>query len=68
MRQAKSRRPFTLTDSTGEQIAHGIAYHQGNVQVYMRPDYSPWQMQLSDVLMLDGVAGFHWKKEQPDAR
>lgn len=60
MKQSKSRRPFILTDSNGTEIAHGIAYHQGNVQVYMRPDYSAWQMQLSDVLHIDGVVGFAW--------
>lgn len=56
----KPRKPFILLNANSKQIGHGIAYHQGNVQVYMRPHFSAWQMQLSDALMLDGVAGFQW--------
>lgn len=60
MKHHKSRRPFILTDSNGTEVGNGIAYHQGNVQVFMHPDFSARQMQLSDVLYLDGVANFAW--------
>lgn len=56
----KSRKPFILLDKHNAQIGHGVAYHQGNVQVYMKPDYAALQMHLVDVLFIAGVCCFQW--------
>ena len=38
--------------------------NEGNVQVYLEIDgNAAQQMQLADVLSLDGVVSFHWKQE-----
>ena len=45
-------------------IGHGVAYEEGNVQVYMKPDNAAWQMQLCDVLKLKGVKTFRWSDKR----
>ena len=57
----KPRRPFILLDVKGVQIGRGVAYHEGNVQVYMESaGNAAWQMQLVDVLKLKDVDKFCW--------
>ena len=56
----KRRKPFILLDCNSKEIGHGVAYAENNVQVFMRPDFAAWQMQLVDALALDGVMGFRW--------
>ena len=60
----KPRRPFALHDADGNMIGHGVAYEEGNVQVYMKPDNAAWQMQLDDVLKLKGVKTFRWSDKR----
>ena len=58
----KPSKPFILKDKHGTTIGHGKAYPEGNVQVYLdRDNHAAQQMQLSDVLSLDGVKSFHWE-------
>ena len=60
----KRRKPFTLKDRHGAVIGHGVAYPEGNVQVYLKANgNAAYQIQLSDVLLLDGVASFHWRSQ-----
>lgn len=62
-KDTKPRRPFLLFDVRGIQIGRGTYYTEGNVQVYISEHQeSAWQMQLSDVLLLDGVTTFRWAK------
>ena len=61
---SKRRKPFILRNKHGAVIGHGVAYNEGNVQVYLETDgNAAQQMQLADVLSLDGVVSFHWKQE-----
>ena len=60
----KPRRPFALHDADGNRIGHGVAYEEGNVQVYMKPHDAAWQMQLDDVLKLKGVKTFRWSDKR----
>ena len=62
---SKTRKSFILIDTLNREIGRGIAYPQGNVQVFMRPDSAAWQMQLSDVLSIKGVRGFQWTDTPP---
>ena len=61
----KRRKPFILLDCNSKEIGHGVAYAENNVQVFMRPDFAAWQMQLSDVLSIKGVRGFQWTDTPP---
>ena len=59
--ETKRRKPFILLDEKGRQIGRGVCYDQGNVQVYMgEHQEAAWQMQLADVLQLEGVTTFRW--------
>ena len=61
MKEKKRRKPFILLDKKGRQIGRGICYDEGNVQVFMQSSQGEaWQMQLADVLHLEGVATFRW--------
>ena len=57
----KTRKPFILKDAFGVVMGHGIAYAEGNVQVYVK-EYgnTAWQMRLADVLSLTDVCSFEW--------
>ena len=61
----KTRKPFILLDCNSKQIGHGVAYAENNVQVFMHPHNTAWQMQLSDVLSIKGVRGFQWADKTP---
>ena len=61
VKDTKPRRPFILLDAKGIQIGRGVAYTEGNVQVYIASANSAaWQMRLADVLHLKDVATFRW--------
>ena len=61
----KRRKPFILLDCNSKEIGHGVAYAENNVQVFMHPHSTAWQMQLSDVLSIKGVRGFQWTDTPP---
>ena len=61
IQDTKPRRPFILLNEKGIQIGRGVAYTEGNVQVYMESEKcAAWQMRLADVLHLKDVATFRW--------
>ena len=61
IQDSKPRRPFILLNEKGVQIGRGVAYTEGNVQVYMTSAKSAaWQMRLADVLHLKDVSTFRW--------
>jgi len=61
IQDTKPRRPFILLNEKGVQIGRGVAYTEGNVQVYMKSAKSAaWQMRLADVLHLKDVSTFRW--------
>ena len=61
IQDTKPRRPFILLNEKGVQIGRGVAYTEGNVQVYMKSaKCAAWQMRLADVLHLKDVSTFRW--------
>ena len=61
----KKRRKHFVLYNTDDYMGYGTYYDEGNVQVYLKPDWTPLQMQLADALHLDGVKHFIWVDENP---